>query len=90
MAEKKFAVVASDRMVTISIPSTEFEQNVSKTVSVTDSCLVSAAGNALGYSPIHLETLKQIENDSSIPDIMLFCLTKQMCFVPRLPSLQIT
>ena len=27
---------------------------------------------------------------SLIPDIMLFCLTKQMCFVPRLPSLQIT
>jgi len=69
MAEKKFVVVATDRMVTITVPSTEFEQNVSKTVSVTDSCVAAAAGNALGYSPIHLETLKQIENDSKTPDI---------------------
>ena len=69
MAEKKFAIVASDRMVTLNLPSTEFEQNVSKTIPITDFCLVSAAGNALGYYPIHNKAVKQIEGSGKALDI---------------------
>lgn len=67
-AGKDHVVVASDRMVTLSIPSTEFEQNLSKTVEITKNCVAATAGNALGYTPIHQETLKLLQQDSSTPD----------------------
>lgn len=68
MAENDYVVVASDRMVTLSLPSTEFEQNISKTIKVADSCVSATAGNALAYSPVHLEALKQLQQDSKSPN----------------------
>jgi len=68
-AGKEHVVVASDRMITLSLPSTEFEQNVSKTVEITKNCVAATAGNALAYTPIHLETLKLLQQDSTTPDI---------------------
>jgi len=66
---KKHVVVASDRMVTLSIPSTEFEQNLSKTVKITKNSVAATSGNLLAYTPIHQETLKLLHQDSTDPDI---------------------
>jgi len=68
-AGKDHVVVASDRMVTLSIPSTEFEQNLSKTVEITKNSVAAAAGNALAYTTIHNETLKLLQQDSTNPGI---------------------
>lgn len=54
-------VVASDRMVTLNIPSTEFEQYSSKTLELTKNCLASTAGSALAYTPIYVDTKNQIK-----------------------------
>lgn len=49
---EKYAVVASDRMVTLSLPSVEWEQNVPKTIKVADNCVVSTAGSAIAFTNI--------------------------------------
>ena len=72
MASGNHVVVTSDRMVTLSLPSTEFEQNMPKTVQLTDYCVASTAGNALGFVPIYEETLRTIKQSNTkinIPDI---------------------
>lgn len=72
MASDNHAVVISDRMITLAVPSTEFEQNMSKTIELTNNCVVSSAGNALGFVPICEEALhiiKQNENALSIQNI---------------------
>lgn len=68
-AGKDHVVVASDRMVTLSLPSTEFEQNLSKTIQLSDNCVAATSGNALAYTPIHQETMKQMREDSKTPNI---------------------
>lgn len=47
-------------MVTLSLPSTEFEHHKSKTIELTNICIASSAGNALGFVPIYEEVAKTI------------------------------
>ena len=58
LAGRSHVIVASDRMVTLSLPSTEFEQNVPKTIKITEKCVAATAGNALGFVPIHEEAAR--------------------------------
>ena len=58
-------IVCSDRMVTLSLPSTEFEHNNPKTMKITDNCVASSAGNALGFVPIYEEVVRTIGQTSS-------------------------
>jgi hypothetical protein len=60
-AKGDYIVVASDRMVTLSLPSTEFEQGSSKTLELTNTCLVATAGSALRYTPIYTNVRNQIQ-----------------------------
>ena len=69
MASDNHVVVASDRMVTLNLPSTEFEQNMPKTVKLTDNCVASTAGNALGFVPICEETLRAIKQNKNVLSI---------------------
>lgn len=62
-------IVTSDRMVTLSLPSTEFEQNVPKTLKLTDNCVAATAGNALGFVPIYEETIRMITQSKTTPSI---------------------
>ena len=68
LAGNEYAIVASDRMVTITVPSTEFEHNVSKTIKVTDHCVVATAGNALGYAPIQEKVTPILNSDKKISE----------------------
>ena len=52
-SNEDYVVVASDRMVTLSLPSTEFEQGISKTLEITNNCVACTAGSALAYTPIY-------------------------------------
>lgn len=65
MAGDDHVVVTSDRMITLSLPSTEFEQNVPKTIKLTDNCVAATAGNALGFVPIYEETLRTIKQSKN-------------------------
>ena len=58
-------IVCSNRMVTLSLPSTEFEHNNPKTMKITDNCVASSAGNALGFVPIYEEVVRTIGQTSS-------------------------
>ncbi|VFJ12621.1 hypothetical protein [Candidatus Nitrosocosmicus franklandus] len=49
---KESAVVVSDRMVTVGLPPIEFEQKLSKSIQITQNCVVSIAGSALAFSDI--------------------------------------
>ena len=65
MAGDNHVVVTSDRMITLSLPSTEFEQNMPKTVKLTNNCVAATAGNALGFVPIYEEALRTIKQHKS-------------------------
>lgn len=69
IASDDHVVVSSDRMVTLSLPSTEFEQNVPKTVKITDNCVASTAGNALGFVPIADEAIRTITQNKTKQNI---------------------
>jgi hypothetical protein len=47
IAGRDYVVVASDRVVTLIVPSTEYEQALSKTLLLTNNCVASTAGSAL-------------------------------------------
>ncbi|MCV0398364.1 MAG: hypothetical protein K5785_00050 [Nitrosarchaeum sp.] len=51
-AAEQYALVASDRMVTLSLPSIEWEQNVSKTLPISDNCVAATAGSAIAFTEI--------------------------------------
>ena len=64
-SKDNYVVVASDRMVTLTLPSTEFEQGSSKTLELTKNCLAATAGSALAYTPIHVHSLSGIKQNST-------------------------
>lgn len=49
---EQYAIVASDRMVTLSLPSVEWEQNIPKTMKIAENCVVSTAGSAIAFTGI--------------------------------------
>lgn len=49
---EQYAVVSSDRMATLSLPSIEWEQNLPKTTKISENCVVSTAGSAIAFSSI--------------------------------------
>lgn len=61
IAGKDHVVVASDRMVTLRVPSTEFEQRKSKTLQITDNCVAATAGSALAFTPIYTNTMTEVQ-----------------------------
>jgi|SRR5215831_12855012 len=65
IAGKDHVVIASDRMVTLAIPSTEFEQGLPKTIRVTNNCVAATAGLA----PIHRDAQIEIQKNN-IHEIM--------------------
>jgi len=58
---EKYAIVASDRMVTLSLPSIEWEQNVSKTIKISDNCVAATAGSAIAFTEVLRNAKPQIE-----------------------------
>jgi len=67
LCEKKYVVVATDRMLTLMLPSIEYEADYPKTVEITANCIATTAGSAIAYTPIFYEVrgelLKQASND---------------------------
>ena len=57
-------VVASDRMVTLALPSTEFEQGIPKTLEITNNCVACTAGSALAYTPIYNRAKIEIQSNN--------------------------
>jgi len=53
-----YVVTASDRMVTLSNPSMEYQQNISKTLKVADNCVISASGVAVNITNIYNKTME--------------------------------
>jgi 20S proteasome alpha/beta subunit len=80
IANKNHVVVASDRMVTLAFPSTEFEQGIPKTIQVTNNCVAATAGSALAYTPIFRESQIEISNQST-NDILSIAETTRLHYV---------
>jgi len=81
MAGKEHVMVASDRMVTLNFPSTEFEQNASKTVSVTVNCVAATAGSALAFTPILEQAQSTLQQDKSPPNIQRIAEVIRQCYI---------
>lgn len=64
IAGRDYAVVASDRMITLIVPSTEYEQGLSKTLALADNCVASTAGSALAFTPIHMDSKFEIQGQN--------------------------
>jgi 20S proteasome alpha/beta subunit len=67
ICEKKYVVVATDKMLTLTLPSIEYEADYPKTIEVTPNCIATTAGSAIAYTPIFHEVrgelVKQASND---------------------------
>lgn len=81
MAGKEHVVVASDRMVTLSLPSTEFEQNLPKTIIVADNCVAATAGSALAFTPILEQARMILAQEKSSPNIHKIADTIRQCYI---------
>ena len=62
---KNQVVMASDRMVTLQIPSIEYEQNMSKTLEVTQYCVVASAGAILNFSNVYEKLKKKLTQEKN-------------------------
>jgi 20S proteasome alpha/beta subunit len=67
MCEKKYVVVATDKMLTLMLPSIEYEADYPKTIEITPNCIATTAGSAIAFTPIFSEVrgelIKQASND---------------------------
>ncbi len=81
MAGKEHMIVASDRMVTLNLPSTEFEQNLPKTISITDNCVAATAGSALAFTPILEQAQSILGQDKSPPNIQRIAEVIRQCYI---------
>lgn len=61
-ADRKEILITSDRMVTLSIPSTEFEHDTSKFIKLTERCYMGTAGDAT----IHTDIIRRVKNEIKI------------------------
>ena len=52
MCENKYVVVATDRMLTVTLPNIEFETDYAKATEVTKNCIAATAGSAIAYTPL--------------------------------------
>lgn len=68
ICEKKYVIVAADRMITVTLPNIEYEQTTPKIVQITANCVAATAGSALAYTPIFKEAEAEIKK-ASITDI---------------------
>jgi 20S proteasome alpha/beta subunit len=55
VCEKKYVIVAADRMITVTLPNIEYEQTTPKITQITNNCVAATAGSALAYTPIFRE-----------------------------------
>jgi len=69
IAEEKYIVSISDKMVTLTNPPTEYEQYNSKTHVITNSCIFASAGLALEPLPILEEIKEECDDKTPITDI---------------------
>jgi 20S proteasome alpha/beta subunit len=68
ICEKKYVIVAADRMITVTLPNIEYEQTTPKITQITSNCVAATAGSALAYTPIFREAKAEIEK-ASVADI---------------------
>ena len=68
ICENKFVIVATDRMITVTLPNIEYEQTTPKIVEITNNCVAATAGSALAYTPIFRDARAEIQK-SSVADI---------------------
>lgn len=68
VCEKKYVIVAADRMITVTLPNIEYEQTTPKITQITNNCVAATAGSALAYTPIFREARAEIEK-ASVTDI---------------------
>lgn len=65
ICDERFVVVATDRMITVIVPSIEYEQKGrTKAIEVTPNCIATTAGSALAYTPIFQDAKIEIDRRS--------------------------
>ena len=80
ICEKKYLVMATDRMITIRQPNIEYEQKgITKALEISPSCLAATAGSALAFSPILRDAVIEI-NKKSIKDISQIAEVVKKCY----------
>jgi 20S proteasome alpha/beta subunit len=69
ICEKKYVVMATDRMITVRIPNIEYEQTgITKALEITPNCLAATAGSALAFIPVLRKAMLEI-TQGSIKDV---------------------
>lgn len=69
MAEKKYIVSTSDKMITLRNPPTEYEHSGPKTLPLTDNCIFAASGLALQSLPIFESISNQLKEPHTINNV---------------------
>ncbi len=77
ITSENYAIVASDRMITVTLPNIEFEQSTSKTIEITKNCVAATAGSALAYTPIFREAKGEIDKASATSISQIVEITKK-------------
>jgi 20S proteasome alpha/beta subunit len=65
ICENKYVVVATDKMLTLLLPSIEYEADYPKTVEITPNCLATTAGSAIAFTPIFHEVMGELRKQGA-------------------------
>lgn len=63
--ENKYVVVATDKMLTLMLPSIEWEADYSKATEVVKNCIAATAGSAIAYTPIFRGVAAQLAQEGA-------------------------
>ena len=77
ICQNKYAIIASDRMITVSLPNIEFERRVAKILELSKSCVVVTAGSALAHTELFRNTKTEIEKEQIKPISGIVEITKE-------------
>jgi len=65
MCENKYVIVATDRMLTVTLPNIEFETDYDKATSITKNCIAATAGSAIAHTPIFCDAGVEIAREGT-------------------------
>jgi len=65
MCENKYVVIVTDKMLTLPLPSIEYEADYAKSIVLTNNCIATTSGSAIAFTPIFREVLAEIAKEGT-------------------------
>jgi len=63
--ERKYVVMATDRMLTVMLPNIEFETDYAKATEITKNCIAATAGSAIAHTPLFRDAGVEIAREGT-------------------------